>query len=146
MARLRDWCRQWLPCRSVHDPGGDPGCASRVMMQLTQRGQLLQTHYTYLPSTAVGDGAGSKIPIGESSSCCYYPGLRGTTGGRRLPPGTGQFFGDRCHHRRVAGRKPAPIAPQDLPLFPEVRSSWREPQEEKRRAQHNEVIITPRQD
>uniref|UniRef100_A0A8I3S7D5 Upstream transcription factor 1 n=2 Tax=Canis lupus familiaris TaxID=9615 RepID=A0A8I3S7D5_CANLF len=79
-------------------------------------GTAAETHYTYFPSTAVGDGAGGTTS-GSTAAVVTTQGSEALLG-QATPPGT--VLCDDVATGSVAGRKPALHCPQDSPLFPKL--------------------------
>lgn len=83
-------------------------------------GAAAETHYTYFPSTAVGDGSGGTTS-GSTTAVVTTQGSEATGAGN--PAQHRSILCDDVTTRSIAGREPAIDCPQDPPLFPEVRGS-----------------------
>ncbi|XP_060054124.1 upstream stimulatory factor 1 isoform X2 [Erinaceus europaeus] len=99
-------------------------------------GTAAETHYTYFPSTAVGDGAGSTAS-GSTAAVVTTQGSEALLG-QATPPGTGQFFVMMSPQEVLQGGSQRSIAPRTHPYSPKSEAP-RTTRDEKRRAQHNEV-------
>ncbi|XP_037067145.1 upstream stimulatory factor 1 isoform X3 [Peromyscus leucopus] len=118
-------------------------------------GTAAETHYTYFPSTAVGDGSGGTTS-GSTTAVVTTQGSEALLG-QATPPSTGQFFVMMSPQEVLQGGSQRSIAPRTHPYSPlvlfvclflglitldsTVRKSEapRTTRDEKRRAQHNEV-------
>ncbi|EPY88995.1 Rho GTPase activating protein 30 isoform 1 [Camelus ferus] len=99
-------------------------------------GTAAETHYTYFPSTAVGDGAGGTTS-GSTAAVVTTQGSEALLG-QATPPGTGQFFVMMSPQEVLQGGSQRSIAPRTHPYSPKSEAP-RTTRDEKRRAQHNEV-------
>nr|XP_023496599.1 upstream stimulatory factor 1 isoform X3 [Equus caballus] len=116
-------------------------------------GTAAETHYTYFPSTAVGDGTGGTTS-GSTAAVVTTQGSEALLG-QANTPSTGQFFVMMSPQEVLQGGSQRSIAPRTHPYSPlifcpsltlaalgsVVRKSEapRTTRDEKRRAQHNEV-------
>ncbi|XP_054976908.1 upstream stimulatory factor 1 isoform X2 [Sorex araneus] len=98
-------------------------------------GTAAETHYTYFPSGAVGDGAGGTTS-GSTAAVVTTQGSEALLG-QATPPGTGQFFVMMSPQEVLQGGQRS-IAPRTHPYSPKSEAP-RTTRDEKRRAQHNEV-------
>ncbi|XP_043424663.1 upstream stimulatory factor 1 isoform X2 [Prionailurus bengalensis] len=99
-------------------------------------GTAAETHYTYFPSTAVGDGAAGTTS-GSAAAVVTTQGSEALLG-QATPPGTGQFFVMMSPQEVLQGGSQRSIAPRTHPYSPKSEAP-RTTRDEKRRAQHNEV-------
>ncbi|XP_020029930.1 upstream stimulatory factor 1 isoform X1 [Castor canadensis] len=99
-------------------------------------GTAAETHYTYFPSTAVGDGAGGTTS-GSTAAVVTTQGSEALLG-QATPPSTGQFFVMMSPQEVLQGGSQRSIAPRTHPYSPKSEAP-RTTRDEKRRAQHNEV-------
>ncbi|XP_001381670.2 upstream stimulatory factor 1 isoform X1 [Monodelphis domestica] len=99
-------------------------------------GAATETHYTYFPSTAVGEGAGG-AGAGSTATVVTTQGSEALLG-QATPPGTGQFFVMMSPQEVLQGGTQRSIAPRTHPYSPKSEAP-RTTRDEKRRAQHNEV-------
>uniref|UniRef100_A0A673UHI5 Upstream stimulatory factor 1 n=1 Tax=Suricata suricatta TaxID=37032 RepID=A0A673UHI5_SURSU len=99
-------------------------------------GTAAETHYTYFPSTAVGDGAAGSTS-GSTAAVVTTQGSEALLG-QATPPGTGQFFVMMSPQEVLQGGSQRSIAPRTHPYSPKSEAP-RTTRDEKRRAQHNEV-------
>lgn len=99
-------------------------------------GTAAETHYTYFPSTAVGDGTGGTTS-GSTAAVVTTQGSEALLG-QATPPGTGQFFVMMSPQEVLQGGSQRSIAPRTHPYSPKSEAP-RTTRDEKRRAQHNEV-------
>ncbi|KAJ1064615.1 hypothetical protein K5549_017355, partial [Capra hircus] len=100
-------------------------------------GTAAETHYTYFPSTAVGDGAGGTTS-GSTAAVVTTQGseaLLMLAGGARIGC---QFFVMMSPQEVLQGGSQRSIAPRTHPYSPKSEAP-RTTRDEKRRAQHNEV-------
>uniref|UniRef100_A0A8C9D8H1 Upstream transcription factor 1 n=1 Tax=Panthera leo TaxID=9689 RepID=A0A8C9D8H1_PANLE len=98
-------------------------------------GTAAETHYTYFPSTAVGDGAAGTTS-GSAAAVVTTQGSEALLG-QATPPGTGQFFVMMSPQEVLQGGSQRSIAPRTHPYSPKSEAP-RTTRDEKRRAQHNE--------
>lgn len=95
-------------------------------------GTAAETHYTYLPSTAVGDGAGGTTS-GSTTAAVTTQGSEALLG-QATPPGTGQFFVMMSPQEGLQGGSQLSIALRTHPYSPKSEAPWRT-RDEKLRAQ-----------
>ena len=79
-------------------------------------GTAAETHYTYFPSTAVGDGAGGTTS-GSTAAVVTTQGSEALLG-QATPPGTGQFFVMMSPQEVLQGGSQRSIAPRTHPYSP----------------------------
>lgn len=94
-------------------------------------GTAAETHYTYFPSTAVGDGAGGTTS-GSTAAVVTTQGSEALLG-QATPPGTGQFFVMMSPQEVLQGGSQRSIAPRTHPYSPKSEAP-RTTRDEKRRA------------
>ncbi|XP_045694282.1 upstream stimulatory factor 1 isoform X2 [Phyllostomus hastatus] len=99
-------------------------------------GTAAETHYTYFPGTAVGDGAAGATS-GSTAAVVTTQGSEALLG-QATPPSTGQFFVMMSPQEVLQGGSQRSIAPRTHPYSPKSEAP-RTTRDEKRRAQHNEV-------
>lgn len=99
-------------------------------------GTAAETHYTYFPSTAVGDGSGGTTS-GSTTAVVTTQGSEALLG-QATPHSTGQFFVMMSPQEVLQGGSQRSIAPRTHPYSPKSEAP-RTTRDEKRRAQHNEV-------
>nr|XP_035934797.1 upstream stimulatory factor 1 isoform X2 [Halichoerus grypus] len=83
-------------------------------------GTAAETHYTYFPSTAVGDGAGGATS-GSAAAVVTTQGSEALLG-QATPPGTGQFFVMMSPQEVLQGGSQRSIAPRTHPYSPPPRA------------------------
>ncbi|XP_038624651.1 upstream stimulatory factor 1 [Tachyglossus aculeatus] len=99
-----------------------------------------ETHYTYFPGSAVGDGGAVAGTAAAGAGAATVVTAQGSEGllGQATPPGTGQFFVMMSPQEVLQGGTQRSIAPRTHPYSPKSEAP-RTTRDEKRRAQHNEV-------
>nr|KAF6414715.1 upstream transcription factor 1 [Molossus molossus] len=88
-------------------------------------GSAAETHYTYFPGTAVGDGAAGTTS-GSPAAVVATQGSEALLG-QATPPGTGQFFVMMSPQEVLQGGSQRSIAPRTHPYSPALLSGSQKP-------------------